>query len=220
MITLQNINKIYQSGESATHALKGINLTINQGEYLAIMGSSGSGKSTLLNIMGGMDTITDGEYFYDDIPVHELKAKELHLFRKNHVSFIFQQFALMNHYTVYENVEIPLLAKGIERKKRKEIIMEILSALGIEEIANKMPVHISGGQQQRCAIARALASDNPLILADEPTGALDKNTGLEIMDIFKEIHKKGKTIVVITHDSNIADLTDRIITLEDGKLIQ
>lgn len=216
MITLSQVTKTYYNGECPTPALKGINLTVEDGEYIAIMGTSGSGKSTLLNIIGGMDTLTEGEYFYNDIPVHELKGNELHQFRKEHVSFVFQQFALMNHYTVFENVEIPLLAKGFPKKERKRIVMERLEQMGIADLAKKLPIHISGGQQQRCAIARALASDNSIILADEPTGALDKNTGVEIMTLLQEINQQGKTLLVITHDPGIAAMAHRIIRLEDG----
>ena len=216
MITLSQVTKTYYNGECPTPALKGINLTVEDGEYIAIMGTSGSGKSTLLNIIGGMDTLTEGEYFYNDIPVHELKGNELHQFRKEHVSFVFQQFALMNHYTVFENVEIPLMAKGFPKKERKRIVMERLEQMGIADLAKKLPIHISGGQQQRCAIARALASDNSIILADEPTGALDKNTGVEIMTLLQEINQQGKTLLVITHDPGIAAMAHRIIRLEDG----
>lgn len=220
MIVLKNIKKIYNTGTCPTTALQGIDLTIKDGEYIAIVGTSGSGKSTLLNIIGGMDRSTEGEYYFNDVAVHSLKRHDLHLFRKNNISFIFQQFALMNHYSVFENVEIPLLAKGISKKERKKIIMEQLTALGIADIAKEMPIHISGGQQQRCAIARALASDNPIILADEPTGALDKKTGLDIMNIMKEINKQGKTVVIITHDLNIANMADRIVRIEDGKVTE
>ena len=220
MIELKNIKNTYNTGKCPTPALQGINLTIENGEYIAIVGTSGSGKSTLLNIMGGMDSLTEGEYYFDDIPVHNLKKHDLHLFRKNNISFIFQQFALMNHYSVFENVEIPLLAKGVAKKERKRIIMDQLTSLGIADIAKEMPIHISGGQQQRCAIARALVSDNQLILADEPTGALDKNTGLTIMNLMKEINKQGKTVVVITHDMNIASMADRIVRIEDGRIVE
>ena len=217
MIKLNNIKKVYNSGDCKTIALNGINLCIEHGEYASIMGTSGSGKSTLLNIIGGMDDITEGEYFYDDIAVHNLKGNALHEFRKQHISFIFQQFALMNHYTVYENVEIPLIAKGLPKKIRKEVIMEKLELMKISDLAQKLPTHISGGQQQRCAIARALASDNDLLLADEPTGALDSKTGMEMMDILTQINKAGKTVIVITHDINVAQRTDKIIRIEDGK---
>lgn len=219
MIKLEQICKVYSNGECSVDALKGINLNIEQGDYIAIMGRSGSGKSTLLNIIGGMDTLTTGEYYYEDIAVHALKQGDLHRFRKEHVSFIFQQFALMNHYTVYENVQIPLLAKGYHKKKRREIVMEKLELLGIADLEKKLPIHISGGQQQRCAIARALAADNELILADEPTGALDKKTSMEIMDILDTIHKEGKTIIVITHDPEVAARADAIIHIEDGVII-
>lgn len=216
MITLKKVVKTYYNGDCPTPALKGIDLTIEEGAYLAIMGTSGSGKSTLLNIIGGMDTLTEGEYHYNDIAVHELKGNDLHLFRKNHVSFVFQQFALMNRYTVYENVEIPLLARGVPKKERRKIVMEQLEHLGIADLAKKLPMYISGGQQQRCTIARALASDNNIILADEPTGALDRNTGLEIMNLLGEINRQGKTMIIITHDPNVASMADRILRLEDG----
>lgn len=216
MIRLKNIKKIYKSGDIETYALNDITLNIEDGEYISIMGTSGSGKSTLLNIIGGMDVPTGGEYFCDDIAVHELKGQALHLFRKENVSFIFQQFALMPHYTVFENVEIPLLAKNVTKKERKKSVMEKLELMGISDLAKKLPSQISGGEQQRCAIARALVSDNNLILADEPTGALDTNTGNSIMQAMIDMHKQGKTLIVITHDKNIADMGDRIIKIEDG----
>jgi putative ABC transport system ATP-binding protein len=218
MIQLKDITKIYKSADCETHALNGISITVEDGDYITIMGASGSGKSTLLNIMGGMDVITSGEYYFNDIPVHNLKGEELHNFRKNHVSFVFQQFALMNHYTIFENVEIPLIAKGVSKKKRIEIVMEKLELVGIADLAKKLPIHTSGGQQQRCAIARALASDNELILADEPTGALDKKNGIEIMEVLHQINKQGKTLIVITHDENIAQNGDKILRIEDGKI--
>lgn len=219
MIKLNQVSKTYYNGDFPTHALRGIDLQIEQGEYIAIMGTSGSGKSTLLNIIGGMDNLTEGEYYYNDIAVHELKNHALHLFRKEHVSFIFQQFALMNQYTVFENVQVPLLAKGYSKRDRKRIVMEKLELLGIADLAKKRPIHISGGQQQRCAIARALASDNELVLADEPTGALDKNTSMEIMNIIGSINKQGKTVIVITHDSDVAAMANRVVHLEDGQIV-
>lgn len=219
MMKLNQVSKTYYNGDCPTHALRGIDLQIEQGEYIAIMGTSGSGKSTLLNIIGGMDNLTEGEYYYNDIAVHELKNHALHLFRKEHVSFIFQQFALMNQYTVFENVQVPLLAKGYSKRDRKRIVMEKLELLGIADLAKKRPIHISGGQQQRCAIARALASDNELVLADEPTGALDKNTSMEIMDIIGSINKQGKTVILITHDSDVAAMANRVVHLEDGQIV-
>ncbi len=220
MIQLTQVTKTYYNGDCPTEALKGIDLTIETGEYIAITGTSGSGKSTLLHIIGGMDSLTDGEYRYNDIAVHELKGNRLHLFRKNNVSFVFQQFALMNDYTVQENVELPLIAKGFSKKERKRIALEKLELLGIADLAKKRPSHISGGQQQRCAIARALASDNDLILADEPTGSLDKKTGLEIMEILETIHQQGKTLLVITHDPQVAAMANREIRIEDGLIVE
>lgn len=218
MIKLTNIVKSYNIEDKEFHALDGVDLNINEGEMVAIMGPSGSGKSTMLNIIGGMDTATSGEYMFNDIEVSKLGNVELHKFRKNNVSFVFQQFALMNKHTVFENVEMPLIAKKINRKKRKETVMEKLEMLNIADQAKKLPTHLSGGQQQRCAIARALASDNKLILADEPTGALDSSTGEEILNIFKSINEMGKTVIVITHDINVASKCQRIISHEDGKI--
>ena len=224
MIQLKNVTKVYETGGVKTPALNGISLDIKDGEYISIMGTSGSGKSTLLNILGGMDTLTTGEYYYNDIAVHKLKGNALHNFRKENVSFIFQQFALMKHYTVFENVEIPLIANGLSKKQRKEIVMEKLKAMGIADLAKKLPANISGGQQQRCAIARALALralllHPQIVLADEPTGALDKKTGVEIMETLRSVNDIGKTLIVITHDEKIADMGDRILNIEDGRLI-
>lgn len=218
MIELRNIVKIYDTEGVKTEALRGIDLKIDMGEYVAIMGASGSGKSTLLHILGGMDKATSGEYLYNNIRVNELKESKLHEFRKNNVSFIFQNFALMKYYTVFENVEMPLLSRGLSSKERKKIVREMLELVGIAELEKKLPIHISGGQQQRCAIARALASGNELILADEPTGALDSKTGQEIMEVFKKVREMGKTVVVITHDANVAEKADRIVRLEDGRI--
>ena len=220
MIKLTDVTKIYGTEENGTKALDNVSLTINDGEMIAIMGTSGSGKSTLINLLGGMDILTSGTYLYNGTDVGNMKLSELHKFRKNNISFVFQHFALMNHYTVFENVEVPLRAKRIKRARRKEIVMEKLKMLGIEELAKKLPVQISGGQQQRCAIARALAADNQLILADEPTGALDSKTGKEIMDIFTDIKHLGKTVIIVTHDNKIADRCERIVRIEDGKIVK
>lgn len=219
MIRLEDVKKVYRAGEIKTEALRGVSVSINNGEMVAITGPSGSGKSTLLNIIGCMDELTEGSYLYDDIKVDRLKASKLHKFRKNHVSFIFQHFALINNYTIYENVEIPLLSQNIKKKERKRIVMEKLEEMRISELEKKLPTQISGGQQQRCAIARALASGNNIILADEPTGALDKNTSREIMDVFESINQLGKTIIIITHDENVANRCQRVIRIEDGKIV-
>lgn len=220
MIRLVDVKKTYKNGEDTINAVDGITMDIADGEFVAIMGSSGSGKSTLLNIIGCMDEMTEGEYYLDETSVHGNKMKNLHKIRKNNISFVFQNFALMNHYSVFENVEIPLLASNIKKKDRKKIIEEKLKLLGIYELRNKVPTKISGGQQQRCAIARALVSDNNVILADEPTGALDKKTGEEIISLLKEINKKqGKTVIVVTHDEKVAKNADRVIVIEDGKVV-
>lgn len=219
MITLNHINKVYGKGDSATHALQDVSLQIEKGEMIAIMGSSGSGKSTLLNMLGCMDKFDSGEYYYRDIKVHELGSHKLHQFRKKYVGFVFQQFALMNQYTVYENVELPLSIQNVPRRERRRRVYEALEQMGICDLSKKMPSKISGGQQQRCAIARALASGNELILADEPTGALDVHNGNEIMNILEELNKQGKTIVVITHDPKIAERAQRILYMEDGRIV-
>lgn len=221
LIKLNDIVKIYGKNDTEVKALAGVHLEVGTGELLSVMGASGSGKSTLLNILGAMDSPTGGEYtFYDEekIKVNELKNNQLHEFRKNHISFVFQQFALMKHYTVYENVEMPLRILGLSRKEKTERIFQAFDELGITDLAKKKPAQISGGQQQRCAIARALVKNSKLILADEPTGALDRKNSEEIMKIFMELRKKGKTIIIATHDSTIAKMTDRIINIEDGKL--
>ena len=218
MIILENIIKDYSNKEQVTHALRGIDVTIQDGEFLAIVGTSGSGKSTLLNIIGAMDHATSGKYIFDGKEITSCNLKELHKFRKENISFVFQNFALMDKYTVYENVEMPLIARHI--KHRKSIVMDYLEKMGIADLKNKIPSHLSGGQQQRCAIARAMAADTPVLLADEPTGALDQNTGNEIMKCFEEINKNGKTVILITHDINIANRCKRIIHIEDGKIVE
>lgn len=217
MIKLEQVKKDYITNKNCTHALCGIDLTIEDGEFTAIVGTSGSGKSTLLHILGGMDRVTSGKYLYDGQAVSDFSQAQLHKFRKENVSFVFQNFALMNRYTVYENVEMPLLAKGI--KRRKLIVMKCLEQMLISDLKNKYPTQLSGGQQQRCAIARALAADTPLLLADEPTGALDSNTSKEIINCFQEISSTGKTVIIITHDMNIAQRCQRIIRIEDGLIV-
>jgi len=191
MIQLENVKKIYKAQKVTTNALDGVSLTINDGELVAIMGPSGSGKTTLLNIIGCMDTVTEGSYKFDDADVNKFKGLKLDYFRKNNISFVFQHFALLENYTVLENVEMPLLCKNVSKRERRRIAMENLKKLKIEELKNKYPNAISGGQMQRCAIARALTSGNKVILADEPTGALDQATGAEVINILKEINKEG-----------------------------
>lgn len=220
MIKLENVTKIYGKDGSKTVALDGVDLEIKDGEMVAIMGPSGSGKSTMLNIIGAMDDLTDGKYFFGDEEVSSLRGNKLHEFRKNNISFVFQNFALMNNYTVFENVELPLLSKRLSSRKRKEIVNEKLKIMGIADLAKKYPTKISGGQQQRCAIARALASGNELILADEPTGALDRKTGEDIMEAFTKLNEMGKTVIIITHDEHVANKCQRIIHINDGKVTE
>ncbi|PWJ09645.1 ABC transporter ATP-binding protein [Ruminococcus flavefaciens] len=217
MIELTDVKKDYGKGDYCTHALQGITMKVERGEYVAIVGTSGSGKSTLLHIIGGMDQLTSGVYRFADEVVSDYSLSKLQDFRKRNISFIFQNFALMNKYTVFENVEMPLLARNI--KKRKQIVMDCLERVGIANLKSKLPTQLSGGQQQRCAIARALASDTQVILADEPTGALDNKTSSEIMSCFSDIHEAGHTVILITHDMSIASKCQRIVRIEDGKIV-
>lgn len=216
MIGVNNLKKDYFSEGVVTTALKDINLEIKKGEFVAIMGASGSGKSTLLHILGGMDGITSGQYFYNDIPVHEMTAHDLNLFRRKYVDFVFQDASLMQYYSVFENIEMPLLSMNMTKKERKAIVEEKMEMVEISHLAKKRPPHLSGGEQTRVAIARALVCDKDLLLADEPTGALDQKTGTEVMKVFKAVHDSGKTIVLITHDPNVAAYADRIIRIQDG----
>jgi putative ABC transport system ATP-binding protein len=214
MIKLENISKVYGNN---TIALQGIDLDIQDGEFITIMGTSGSGKTTLLNILGGLDTATTGKYLFNGENIADYSIKQLHQFRKENISFVFQHFELMKQYTVYENVEMPLLARNI--KNRKPIVEKYLEELEILNLKDKLPIHLSGGQQQRCAIARALVCDTNLILADEPTGALDSKNTQNILSILKQVNKMNKTIVLITHDYNVAKQCDRIVKIEDGKIV-
>ena len=218
MIRLENITKIYNEKVDDTKALDDVSLKIEDGEFVAVMGASGSGKSTLLKIIGCMDTPTAGKYFLDDTEVTAASRSQVHKLRKEKIGYVFQHFALMDYYTAYENIELPLLAANVKRKERKRIILKQMEHLGILSERNKLPGKMSGGQQQRVAIARALVTDADIILADEPTGALDQKTGHEVLELLKEINKSGKTVIIVTHDEGIAKMTDRIITISDGKI--
>lgn len=220
MIELNKITKIYNPKEVECIALDGIDLKIEEGSMVALMGPSGSGKSTLLNIIGAMDTATSGKYMYEETEVSKLKGAKLNKFRKEHIAFVFQQFALMDKYTVLENVELPLLIRNVSKKERRKKAIEVLKSLGIEKLKDKRPAKLSGREKQRCAVARAIAADVPLILADEPTGALDSTNGKKLMEIFTELNKKGKTVIVVTHDENVASYCDRIIRLKDGRIVE
>lgn len=219
IIRISNLSKIYNSDSIETKALQDVNLTVDEGEFVAIMGTSGSGKSTLLHIIGGMDTLTAGEYYYAESAIHDMDGKALQVFRANNISFVFQNFALIKYYSVFENIEMPLLVLGMNKKERKERVYRIMDEIGIRDLAEKKVSHISGGQQGRVAIARAIVSNSSLLLADEPTGALDSKTSEEIMACFEEIHKSGRTIIMVTHDNKVAQHADRIIHIEDGTIV-
>lgn len=215
MIKLTNLKKEYMKPHKVI--LDKVSLTINDNEFVAIMGKSGAGKSTLLNILGCIDHASGGEYQFDDTIVSNLSKNETHLFRKKHFSYVFQNFELIPQYTVYENVELPLLARNISGKKEK--VLKALEDVGILEHKRKKMNKLSGGEQQRCAIARAIVAQTDVILADEPTGSLDEQTSSEIMALLKELHKKGKTIIIVTHDKDIANQCERCITIKDGKIM-
>ncbi|CAH2462143.1 MULTISPECIES: ABC transporter ATP-binding protein [Bacillus cereus group] len=215
MIQLANVAKGY--GKSNFSALKDINLTIEKGEMIAIMGPSGSGKSTLLNIIGLIDSPSTGKYFLDGMDMSTLKSN-YHKYRNKEVGFVFQNFSLLDDYTVIENVMLPLIYRRISHKKCIQISKEMLEMVGLERHINKYPYELSGGEQQRTAIARALAQDTKIILADEPTGALDQENGEKIMSILKEINKQGRTVLVVTHDQKVAEYCQRTIRLLDGNI--
>ncbi|MCS7250005.1 MAG: ABC transporter ATP-binding protein [candidate division WOR-3 bacterium] len=217
---LINIKKVYFTGKVSFPALNGINLTIEKGEYTAIMGPSGSGKSTLLNIIGFLDTPTEGKYFYQGKEVSNLSDYELARLRNKEVGFVFQNFNLLPRLTAFNNVELPLIYSGLGVKERKRLVMEILEKVGLKERANHRPNELSGGEMQRVAIARALVNNPSLILADEPTGNLDSKTGSEIMEIFDQLAKEGRTIIIVTHDPNVASHAKRLIRITDGMIIE
>ncbi|MGN0470304.1 MAG: ABC transporter ATP-binding protein [Acutalibacteraceae bacterium] len=220
MIKIQNLTKTYNYKKSnAFTALTDVSLTINDGEMVAIIGKSGAGKSTLLHIIGCIDTFESGTYQIDDVDVHKLSDKKLAKIRNEKVGIVMQDFALVEEYTVIENVKIPLYFGKKQKGKLKDLALDALEKTGIKELANKPVNKLSGGQKQRVAIARAIVNSPSFILADEPTGALDTKTSAEIMDLFKSLNSEGKTVIIITHDMGVADASKRKIEISDGKII-
>ena len=219
MIKIENLHKSYPMGKESLHVLKGLNLHIKEGEFVSIMGSSGSGKSTLLNIVGLLDTHDEGLYYLNGELIEKLNEKKAAVLRNKFLGFVFQSFNLITYKTALENVALPLYYKGVGRKERQEIALEYLGKVGLKDWANHLPNELSGGQKQRVAIARALVTKPKVILADEPTGALDSSTSHAVMEMLKEINREGMTVFVITHEEEIAAETDRIVRLKDGVII-
>lgn len=219
MIQLKKLHKSYPMGNDSLHVLKGLDLHIKEGEFVAIMGSSGSGKSTLLNIVGLLDEHDEGEYILNGQKIEKLDEKKAALLRNKFLGFIFQSFNLISYKTALENVALPLYYRGISRTERQKTALEYLEKVGLKEWAGHLPNELSGGQKQRVAIARALATKPKVVLADEPTGALDTKTSNAVMDMLRGINNEGMTVFVITHEEEIAEQTDRIVRLKDGVII-
>ena len=220
MISIKNLHKSYKMGDSSLHVLKGIDIEVGEGELVAIMGSSGSGKSTLLNILGMLDLLDEGEYRLDNVMIKNLNETTAANYRNKFLGFVFQSFNLINYKTALENVSLPLYYQGLGRTIRQEKALEYLEKVGLKEWASHLPSELSGGQKQRVAIARALASQPKVLLADEPTGALDSKTSMEVMALIQQINNEGKTILVVTHELDIAQMCKRVVTLKDGVIVQ
>ncbi|WP_147534020.1 ABC transporter ATP-binding protein [Bacillus marasmi] len=219
IVEIKNLSKFYKMGGETLKALDDVSFSVKKGDFVAIIGPSGSGKSTLMNMIGCLDLPDQGEYHLDGKDVFSLKNNDLADVRNQKIGFIFQSFNLLPKQTAYENVELPLIYRGLSAAERKEIAMSALNKVGLADRADHRPTELSGGQQQRVAIARALAGNPPILLADEPTGALDSKTGKEVLKLMKELNKQGHTIILITHDMDIAKQAKRIIRIHDGKIL-
>ncbi len=220
MIRIKNLHKSYEMGSNSLHVLKGIDFNVTEGELVAIMGSSGSGKSTLLNIIGMLDNYDNGSYELDNILIKDLDETKAANYRNKFLGFVFQSFNLINYKSAVENVVLPLYYQGIKRKEREKIALEYLDNVGLKNWASHLPSELSGGQKQRVAIARAMVSKPKVLLADEPTGALDSKTSSEVMSLIQEINNSGKTILVVTHEEDIAKMCKRIVRLKDGVILE
>ena len=221
LIEIKDVYKIYGEGlESEVRALDGVSLSIDRGEVVAVVGQSGSGKSTMMNVLGCLDIPTHGEYYLDGTNVRELSDRELSRIRNRQIGFIFQQYNLIQSLTVLENVELPLIYQGVDADERRELAMEALERVGLLGRIKHKPVEMSGGQQQRVAIARAIATHPPIIMADEPTGALDSHTGHDVLRFLQQLNREGSTVILITHDNGIAATARRCVRLQDGKIVE
>ena len=219
LVEVKDMYKIYNPGENEVRAIDGISLTIEKGEFVAIIGQSGSGKSTLMNMLGLLDVPTSGTYLLDNIDTANMDDDELSEIRNKEIGFIFQGFNLIPSLTAVENVELPLVYRGMKKEERNKLALEALERVGLSHRLDHLPKQMSGGQQQRVAIARAVAARPPVILADEPTGNLDSHSGVEVMKILHELHEEGRTVILITHDNEIAKEAQRVIRIQDGQIV-
>ncbi len=220
MIEIKDLHKSYKMGSNSLHVLKGINFSVEEGELVAIMGSSGSGKSTLLNILGMLDVANSGDYTLDGVPIKDMNETKAAKYRNKFLGFIFQSFNLINYKSALENVALPLYYQRVPRKERLDRALKYLTQVGLKDWATHLPSELSGGQKQRVAIARAMASEPKVLLADEPTGALDSTTSYEVMDLIQKINDQGNTILVVTHEDDIAHMCKRIVHLKDGVIVE